>query len=474
MRPARSVLLGAWLMGIGHAAAQSPPRTAVASGASIVENVSVIPMTKDTVIGPVSVLIDNGRITAIRSGLVAPAGARRIDGRGKYLMPGLLDMHAHLYADEWVADSAARYELGVFLANGVTTARLTIGTPLHLALRRSLADGVIEGPNLWIASPQLAGRADPNSLVVRSADEGRRAVREAAAAGYDFIKLTVLITPEVYEAIVAEATLAKIRVIGHVDPRVGVPRAIAAGQQIEHFDGFWEAMLKDGAPQTQSVSDVGVYRLQNWETLDWIDEGKLEALVRAAVAARVAVTPTHAFFVETFAAPVPDSVVQTRPDWNHIPLAMRDLYWRGRTQYWRNPPSAERRARYIAIRERLLRRMVESGGIILAGSDAPGGLLGYGWTMHRELAYFVRAGLTPYQALRTATVNPAAWLGAEDVGTIAVGTRADLVLLEGNPLADIAATTRIAMVASGGRWYHRDDLQQRIAAAERVLRVSAR
>ncbi|MBL8984720.1 MAG: amidohydrolase family protein, partial [Gemmatimonadetes bacterium] len=313
-------------------------------------------------------------------------------------------------------------------------------------------------------------RADPHSRVVTTAAQARAAVREVAGLGYDFVKLTVLITPDVYDAVVDEARQAGIRVIGHVDPRVGVPKALEAGQQIEHFDGYWESMLADLAPIRQSVSDVGVYYPRNWQSLDWIDDGKLARLVGATARAGVAVTPTHTFFVETFAEPVPDSVVKARPDWAHIPPKMRDLYWNGRQRYWANPPSAARRARYVDVRRKLLTTMVDSGGTILAGSDAPGGLLGYGWTLHRELEHFVRSGLSPYQALRTATVNPAGFLKADaDIGTVTVGRRADLVLVEGNPLADIRNTARIGGVMVGGRWLERPELDRLIAEAGRRL-----
>lgn len=465
MRPA---LVLALLLAVATAPlAGQQSRTALARGATLVTNVHVVPMDRDTVLRDHQVLIVDGRIRSVGRRVEAPAGAARIDGGGRWLMPGLIDMHAHLYADEWVPDSVAPYELGVYLANGVTTARLMIGTPTHLALRRDLESGRMTGPQLWIASPQLAGRNDPNSLVVATPEAGRAAVRDAAARGYDFLKLTVLITPEVYDAVADEAKRSGLRLTGHVDTRVGVARALAAGQQIEHFDGFWEALLADSAPMRRSVSDVSAWSVRNWESLDWIDEAKLARL--AGLTARSApVTPTHTFFVETFAAPVPDSVVMGRPDWSHIPPKMRDLYWSARQRFWAAPPTAARRAHYVRIRERLLKGVVDSGGVVFVGSDAPGGLLGYGWTMHRELEHFVRAGLTPYRALRAATVDPAAWLGA-DAGTIAPGRRADLVLVDGDPLAAISNTARIRAVAIGGTWLPRPTLDRMIAEAGKRL-----
>ena len=136
-------------------------RGALAPGVLAIANVNAIPMTRDTVIRDGTVLVRDGRIVAVGRNVTIPTGARRIDGRGKYLIPGLADMHTHLYSDDdAVPDTAAAAELGVMVANGVTTARLMIGTPQHLVLRRAVAAGDIVGPQLWVASPHLVGRAN--------------------------------------------------------------------------------------------------------------------------------------------------------------------------------------------------------------------------------------------------------------------------------------------------------------------------
>lgn len=434
---------------------QPGTRAALTPGTWAITGATVISMRDDSVLRDATVLVRDGRIAAVgrRADVHVPGNARVVDGRGRYLIPGLADMHAHLYADEWVPDSVARHELGVMLAHGVTAVRLMIGTPTHLALRSSLQAGTIVGPQLWVASPQLSGDSAVNTWVVRTPDAARRSVREARARGYDAIKLTTNIAPDVYDAIVAEARVAQLKVVGHVDPRVGVARALAAGQQIEHLDNYMESVLADSAPSRTSVSDVGAYRAANWATLDHVDRRKIDAIAGATARAGVAVTPTLAFFRLWFATPSTDEEVRGRPDYAHIPASMRDVYERARARYWRVPPSDARRATYIAVRNRMVRAILDSGGTILAGSDGPGGLMGYGWGLHRELEMLVAAGLTPHEALATATRAPARWLGAErDWGTIASGMRADLVLLEGNPLEDIRHTSAIRGVSIGGRW----------------------
>jgi imidazolonepropionase-like amidohydrolase len=171
-------------------------------------NVSVIPMDRERVLPDQTVLVRDGRIAAIgpAAEVRVPAGARRVDGAGKFLIPGLADMHAHLLSDAAVPDSVAPDELRIMLANGVTTARLMIGTPEQFPLRARVASGEIAGPALYLASPQFAGRryGEPyfNGIVVTTPEQARAAVREVADAGYDFIKLTIMISVPVYEAII--------------------------------------------------------------------------------------------------------------------------------------------------------------------------------------------------------------------------------------------------------------------------------
>jgi imidazolonepropionase-like amidohydrolase len=150
---------------------------------------------------------------------------------------------------------------------------------------------------------------------------------------------------------------------------------------------------------------------------------------------------------------------------------MRDLYERSRTQYWKNPPSAERRAKYIMLRNRMVKAIVDSGGHIMAGSDGPGGLMGYGWTLHRELAFLVDAGLSPMQALAAATRVPATYIGADrEWGTLQRGKRADLLLLDADPLTDIHNTSRISAVSIGGKWLERRELDRLVELARVRLR----
>jgi imidazolonepropionase-like amidohydrolase len=457
-------------------AVAQPSRGALAHGTLVISEVSVVPMASETLLRNSTVLVREGRIVAVgpSQSVSIPPEARRIDGRGKYLIPGLADMHTHLHSDEEAPDSVAVDELGVMLANGVTTIRLMIGTPEHLALRREIEAGRMLGPQLWVASPQLTGRKDVNSRVVTTPEEARTAVKDVADAGYDFVKLTLFIPPPVYDAVVAEAARQGIRVVGHVDPRVGVARALAAGQHIEHLDNYMESVLADSAPMHDSVSDRGVFRLKNWESLDYIDDNKVARIAKATADARVWTTPTLTMFKLAFALGQSDQEIRARPEWGMMPPKHRALYLAAHRRYWANPPTEARRRRYIAVRNRLVKGISDAGGKIMAGSDTPEWFLGYGFTLHRELESLVAAGLTPFQALSAATCNPAEFLHATaEWGTIAAGKRADLVLLSANPLEDIRNTTRIEGVSVGGRWLEQPELQRMIQTAIQRLSGAA-
>ena len=267
--------------------------------------VNVIPMDKERVLENQTVLVREGFIVEIGKKVKIPKDAHVIDGKGKYLIPGLVDMHTHLLSDgDDYPDSIAGDELKVMIANGVTTIRFMIGTLEQLVLRERSAKGEIVAPTIYSASPHLTGKEQGNNFVVNTEEEAREAVRKSKRAGYDFIKITTFIKPEVYEAAVDEAAKQNIRVVGHADSRfVTLARALKAKQQIEHLDGYLEAVLADDAPNKNSISDLYIYDPKNWESLDYVDEIKIVEVARATVAANPFVNPTQHFMKNTFGLP---------------------------------------------------------------------------------------------------------------------------------------------------------------------------
>jgi imidazolonepropionase-like amidohydrolase len=427
-------------------------------GVTAFVNVNIIPMDRERVLKDQTVVVRDGRIAEIGDAakVKAPEGALRVDGRGRYLVPGLIDMHTHLFSDEELPDSLAGDELAVMVANGVTTVRLMIGTPEHLVMRRKVERGEVLSPTLYVASPQLAGRKYGrvfNGRLVTTPEEARQAVRDFKAAGYDFIKLTVSITRPIYDAVTEAAAEAGIRVVGHVDLQVGLRRALEAGQQIEHLDSYMEAVLKDDSPVKVSVSDAGVWRKPNWESLDYVDERKVAEAARATAKAGVYTCPTLTFFKLSFAVEQSDEEIRARPDYRFYPEKFREPLFAAHRRFWTEPPSAGRRERYQRVRNQLVKGIDDAGGKVMAGSDTPELFLLYGYTLHRELRSLVEAGLTPYAALAAATRTPAEYLRAlEEIGTVERGKRADLVLLAADPLAEITNTERRVGVMARGRW----------------------
>ncbi len=419
--------------------------------------VSVIPMDRERVLANQTVVVRNGVITEIGDAkkVKIPKDAVTVDGTGKYLIPGLVDMHTHLLSDDDLPDKYAEDELKIMVANGVTTCRFMIGTPEQLVLRARSARNEIIAPTIWSASPHLTGREQGNDFVVNTPEEAREAVRKSKAAGYDFIKITTYIKAEVYEAAVDEAAKQNIRVVGHADSRfVGVERAWKAKQQIEHLDGYMEMLLRDDAPMKGSVSDVYIYTLDNWKSLDYIDESKIAEVAKKTVASNPFVDPTQHFMKNTFGLARSEESIRAQPDFRFYPKRIQDRYIDFQKRTRLNQIPLETRARWVGYRDKMIKSIFDAGGKIMTGSDTAEFLWLYGFTIHRELKALKDAGLSHYAVLEAGTRNPHEYLGSiSKSGTIEKGKAADLVLLNANPLENISATENRAGVVLRGKWF---------------------
>ena len=415
------------------------------TGTTAFVDVTVVPMDRERVIAHQTVIVRDGRIVALgaTASTTVPAGATRIDGRGKYLMPGLVDMHAHFAAGtESLSDGAGR-QLALYLANGFTTVRTLSGPPAVLPTTLVLRDRInraeVLGPTLYVAGPSLNGRS------VSSPRQGVQMVEDEKRAGYDLLKTHGLLPAETYDSIADAAHRVGLRLVGHVTPEYGLVRAMAAGQQVEHLDGYIDAIMRDGAP-----SDIPGQLIVDPAVLANIDTAKITAIARETARRNIWNGPTLALFEILASDATPDELARGAEMRYAPPAAIRA--WKEEKARILAESPADGRHTFIDVRRRLVKALHDAGAKLLVGSDSPMpfNLPAFG-ALH-ELDSFVGAGLSPYDALVAATRNPAEWLGRADVGTVAVGKRADLILVDANPLENVDNVRRLSGTMLNGRW----------------------
>jgi imidazolonepropionase-like amidohydrolase len=455
------------------AAASAPTRSTAGVPAVAFIDVNVIPMDRQRIIAGQTVIVRGDRIEVVgpTSSTGVPAGAVRIDGRGKYLMPGLAEMHAHVLPAQAPGNAGERLNRDIFflyVANGITTIRAMLGAPNQLVLRDHLATNQLLGPTMFVAAPSLNGTSAPNP------DTAVKLVRAHKAAGYDLLKIHPGLSRETYDAIVRTAREVGITWAGHVPQAVGLRHAISTRQStIDHMDGYLEASI----PETTAV------RLQSGGTIaDFIrnvDESRFEELARLARAAGVWTVPTAALWENLFDTTSPDELAK-RPENRYAPRAWVTNWTnqkRNRIQQDAQQGMTPELARqFMTARRKMLKALADVGAPLLMGTDSPQIFSVPGFSLHRELALAVSAGLTPYQVLESGSKNVGRYAAEElkldgRFGTVAPGQRADLVLLEANPLDDIGNLTRRAGVMVRGRWVSADEL--RTGLEELVARYSA-
>ncbi|HET7295459.1 MAG TPA: amidohydrolase family protein [Vicinamibacteria bacterium] len=426
-------------------------------------HVTVVPMDSDRVLGDQAVVVAGDRIVSMGPAdrVRLPAGVRRIDGAGRYLVPGLVDAHVHI-PPEASDEAAAAKEFLLFVAHGVTTARVMIGQPEHLALRAAITRGALLGPALFVASPPLGVKVGslPGVPEIASPEDARRFALQAKQAGYDGVKLLDGMSRAEYEAFVAGAREAGLPVWGHVPDAVGLARALELKQDsIEHLAGYLEALIPDASP----LKKQEVVRLA--DAMAALDEDLLPGLARATREAGVVSVPTLDFWRALVNAETPEEL-GLRPGLEYVPAQQR-AEWaeQQRKARERNPRPRELVERYHALRARIVRALRDAGAPIALGTDSPDVWNVAGVAALEELRRLGEAGLTPREALHAATRGAAELLGGEkEFGSVAPGLRADLVLLEADPLADVRNLGRRAGVVVRGRWLPEPELRERLLA----------
>jgi hypothetical protein len=424
----------------------------------VFRSVNVVPMDRETVLQNRDVLVKNRVITAIGDpGKVKySSSALVVDAKGKYLIPGLAEMHAHVPP---VDDLEPMKEvLLLFALNGVTTIRGMLGHPRHLELRAKLQSEEVLGPRFYTSGPSFNGNS------VKTAQAATDMVRQQKAAGYDFLKLHPGLTKETFGAMATTAKEVQIPFAGHVSYDVGVWRAIDAGYAtIDHLDGFVESLV----PGIDTIPEkaAGLFAMF---LADRADESRIPKLTAALRERGIWVVPTQALAERWFAPGQSAEALRSEPEMVYMAAATLNNWAQAKQTLMALPAyQAASVTRFIALRRKLIAACQKDGVGLLLGSDAPQVFDVPGFSVHHELKYLVDAGLTPYEALRTGTVNVARFYNRPDAGTIKPGAVADLVLVGGNPLKDIAQTRHIEGVMLNGRWLSKDYIQKELKKLEK-------
>lgn len=399
---------------------------------------TVLPMDSERTLPNHTVIVRGDRIVEVgpAGSVRVPDGAQRIEASGKFLMPGLAEMHGHVpppNAPQQFIDDV----LFLYVANGVTTVRGMLGSPGQLDLRARANRGEIIAPNLYLAGPSFNGNS------VNSPEQAAQMVREQKAAGWDLLKVHPGLTREEYDAMARTAKEVGIRFGGHVPQDVGLIHAIEMGQEtFDHLDGYMEVLNGDQGP---------------------IPEERLREIARRTKAAGAWVVPTMVLW-ETLMGVSELAELTAFPELRYMPRNMVENWTNAHRNRLSNPQVNREMGRTVAEnRKRLLDILEEEGVGILMGTDAPQQFSVPGFSLHREMALMVAAGLTPYEVLTSGTVNVGRYFSnADKFGTIAPGQRADMILVDGNPLQDIGNVARRSGVMVRGRWLPTEEIDKRL------------
>jgi imidazolonepropionase-like amidohydrolase len=428
-----------------------------------ITHVTVIDATGSASQNDMTVLISANRIAHIApsSRTAIPEGSKVVDGTGKFLIPGLWDMHVHWFA---IPSVDTKNYLPLFTANGITGVRQMSGEPTLFAWRKEIEDGTLRGPRMNIGvivdGPNPSGRFEATTprIIVHNESEAREAVRKLKREGYDFIKVYTHLSRESYYAIVDECKKLDIPFGGHVPDAVTPWEASDAGQHsIEHLENI--PQYCSSLPGTTRQE-----RAQQKSTPSAYDPQKCGALFKQFRKNQTWQVPT--LVTEHMQISVADPKAMDNSKIQYMPTTIVSLMWIPAAKDEANdtPADIARMRAMFDNRLKIVGAMQIVGVGILAGTDVPVPFSVPGFSLHEELAYLVEAGLTPLQAIQTATLNPARFMGRErDMGTVEVGKIADLVLLDENPLKDIHNTRKIDAVIQNGKLIAKSELEKILA-----------
>jgi len=440
----------------------------------VFENVTVIPMDSERILEGQTVIIENHRIADIGTSgdIDIPADAHIVAGEGRFLIPGLSDMQTHTYGSE--------NDLLVYLANGVTTIRIMGGDPPDiLEWRDQIRTGTRAGPTTWVWWPMFENhdrdwewgteRATRGGQTwVHTPEEAERLVAEMAALGVDGIKAHGVGPSEIYLALLKSAVQHGLPFDGHA------PEDHTHYSVFETRSDSWNDFRTMGVPALTHVEELVKMVELSDENLRQASDESIRQMAQDAADDGLWVTTTIYMFrsIVDQASDLEGTLSRT-PEVKYVhPSVFDSVGWGPGANYYVELGSYPWYPNYLAAQEKMLLALNESGVLLMSGTDVPVPLMVPGFSLHDELETMADIGLSPYDVLRTSTYNPALYLGKlEEFGTVETGKRADLVLLEGNPLDDITNTRQIAGVMVRGRYYSRADLDLMLDAVAKDYRA---
>ena len=409
-------------------------------------------MESDQVFTGYTVIIEDGVIQWIGSSTEAeePENSQIISGN-YYVMPGLAEMHAHI-PQPGQGEQAMKDALVLYLSQGITTISGMLGHPAHLELRVQAATGEIDSPRIFTSGPSFSGGS------VESPSQAREMVNQQVKAGYDLLKFHPGLSVAEFRAITDEANHRGIEFSGHISHDVGLERSLEAGQgTIDHLDRYMEFLA--GNPEDREDPNIIFF---GYDLAYDVEESRIAEAAELTAEAGVWNVPTHTLLHNVFNPDLTVDMMRNWPGMEYVSEATLNN-WSGYVQNLRSSDAydAEKARRFLEVRDELLLALHEAGAGIMLGADAPQIFNPPGFAVHRELELMIGAGLTPFEALETGTVNVADYLDeAGSSGVVAVGARADLLLLSANPLETVPFHDQIEGVISNGRYYSRTDLNE--------------
>ena len=443
------------LLGFSLLFSCSPIKDKGSQTAILFTNANIVDVRTGNIIKKQQIVVDSGKIKNIQSTIANPEDYTiKIDAQGKYLIPGLAEMHAHIPQPP-TSEELIEETLFLYLSNGITTIRGMLGHPSHLLLRENAKNGTILSPRIFTSSPSLNGNSVPTKI------EAIKKITTYKKEGYDFLKIHPGIHLEVFDQVVLTANEVGIPFAGHVPVAVGIRHALASKYAaIDHVDGFLEGLV----PDTMNV-DPTKNGFFGFDFTPLADPAKMDELIKMAKENKVWIVPTQSLFERWF-APISSDELLLQPEMKYMPASTLEN-WKKRKDEYTGPSTnfdSKQWDQFTAIRRELIKKLQKDGQGMLLGSDAPQLFNVPGFSIQHEIEGMQSAGLSPLEILQSGTINAAIFFGMEGLfGEIKEDQAADMVLLNANPLEDIKAYKQISGVMVKGKWLSQEMIAEKLA-----------